>query len=79
MRHIMTAVIITGLVASNVVAAAPDPDDVLPTVGSIERLDPRLDTLVPPGATIEVLASGFAWSEGPVWVRAGGWQPEAWP
>jgi gluconolactonase len=77
MRHIMTAVIITGLVASNVVAAAPDPDDVPPTVGSIERLDPRLDTLVPPGATIEVLASGFAWSEGPVWVRAGGWQPEA--
>ena len=77
MRHIMTAVIITGLVASNVVAAAPDPDDVPPTVGSIERLDPRLDTLVAPGATIEVLASGFAWSEGPVWVRAGGWQPEA--
>ena len=40
----------------------------LPAVGSIERLDPRLDALVPPDALIEVLAMGFAWSEGPVWV-----------
>ena len=42
----------------------------LPTVGSIERLDPRLDALVPPGAAIEVIAMGFAWSEGPVWVAS---------
>jgi gluconolactonase len=48
-------------------AAEPGPD-LLPTVGSIERLDPRLDALVPPEAVIEVLATGFAWSEGPVWV-----------
>jgi len=41
---------------------------VLPTVGRVERLDPRLDALVPPDAAIEVLAMGFAWSEGPVWV-----------
>jgi gluconolactonase len=41
---------------------------VLPTVGSVERLDPRFDALVPPDAKIEVLAMGFAWSEGPVWV-----------
>jgi gluconolactonase len=46
--------------------------DLLPTVGSIERLDPRCDALVPQGAVIEVLASGFAWAEGPVWVRAEG-------
>ena len=40
-----------------------------PTIGEVVRLDPRLDQLLPKGATIEVLASGFAWSEGPVWVR----------
>ncbi|NBP79946.1 SMP-30/gluconolactonase/LRE family protein, partial [bacterium] len=39
-----------------------------PTVGSIERLDPRLDAIIPVDATIDVLAMGFAWSEGPVWV-----------
>jgi gluconolactonase len=44
---------------------------VYPTMGSIERLDPALDALIPPGAVIEKLASGFAWAEGPVWVRNG--------
>lgn len=44
-----------------------------PAIGSIVRLDPRLDSLIEPGAKIEVLASGFEWSEGPVWVpRDGG-------
>ncbi|HBJ87744.1 MAG TPA: gluconolactonase [Verrucomicrobiales bacterium] len=46
--------------------------DSVPTFqGSIERLDPALDALIAPGAKIEVLASGFNWSEGPVW-RDGG-------
>lgn len=48
--------------------AADHRPDLLPTVGSVERLDPRLDVLVPSGASIEVLAMGFAWAEGPVWV-----------
>lgn len=41
------------------------------TVGSVERLDPGLDAVVPPGAAIEKLADGFKWTEGPVWVHAG--------
>lgn len=36
--------------------------------GKIVRLDPRFDKLVPAGATIEVLAKGHDWAEGPVWV-----------
>jgi len=44
--------------------------DLVPTVGSIERLDPRFDALVPKGAVIEVVASGFDWAEGPVWVKS---------
>lgn len=42
--------------------------DARPTIGSIERLDPRLDAIVPSGAELEVLAEGHAWTEGPVWV-----------
>lgn len=38
------------------------------TVGEIERIDPRLDALVDLQAPIEVLAEGFDWSEGPVWI-----------
>lgn len=41
--------------------------DLPKTIGSIERLDPAFDKLVPPGAKIEVLAGGFEWTEGPVW------------
>ncbi len=39
-----------------------------PTTGSIERLDPRLDAIVPVDAVIEVLSEGHEWVEGPVWV-----------
>lgn len=46
--------------------------DVLSTIGSVERRDSALDALVPPDAVIEVVAEGFAWSEGPVWVDGDG-------
>jgi gluconolactonase len=39
------------------------------TVGSIERLDPALDKLVPANAEMEVIGEGFEWCEGPVWIR----------
>src|SRR5690554_5076398 len=42
-----------------------------PTIGKIHRLDPRLDQLLASDAKIEVLASGFEWSEGPVWIKEG--------
>ena len=44
-------------------------DDKKPmTLGVIERKDPALDALIPKDAVIEILAGGFDWSEGPVWV-----------
>lgn len=39
------------------------------TIGRLERLDDALDQIVAPDAKIEVLASGFTWTEGPVWVQ----------
>jgi gluconolactonase len=41
-------------------------------VVGIERVDPALDQLVDASATIEFLGEGYLWSEGPVWVPAGG-------
>jgi gluconolactonase len=38
------------------------------SLGRIERLDPALDELIAPDTKIEVLAGGFTWTEGPVWV-----------
>jgi gluconolactonase len=40
-------------------------------LGTVERLSPEFDSLVRPGAQMEILADGFEWSEGPVWVKDG--------
>jgi len=53
------------LAAMNTQAATP--------LGSIERFDPALDAIVPADWRIEKLAEGFIWSEGPVWMAAGGY------
>ncbi len=41
-----------------------------PTTGSLEKLNAELDQVIEPGAVIEILADGFVWSEGPVWLEA---------
>lgn len=38
-----------------------------PTAGNIIRLDPEFDALVPKDARIEKLATGFTFTEGPLW------------
>lgn len=44
-----------------------------PQVGSIELAEPAFSDLVAPGASIEILGTGFTWSEGPVWIEQGGY------
>jgi gluconolactonase len=34
----------------------------------VERLDPALDAIIPPGARFEKVAGGFGFVEGPIWV-----------
>lgn len=36
--------------------------------GTIERIDPAFDALVDSDAKVEVIAEGFEWSEGPLWL-----------
>ena len=38
------------------------------TLGKIERFDSQLDSLLGPEAQLEILADGFTWTEGPVWM-----------
>ncbi len=61
------AAICAGLGAGLCAGAGAPPEH----VGYIERIDPSLDALIAPDAPIEVIGSGFAWSEGPVWRRHG--------
>ena len=52
--------------------APPAPFQGANTMG-IERLDPALDRLIAPDAAIEVIGEGYDWTEGPVWIKNGGY------
>jgi gluconolactonase len=52
-------------------AMAQTPAVTRPTMGQILRESPLIDKLLAADARVEVLASGMAWSEGPVWVKDG--------
>ena len=79
-RHLTTTISFAALLALLSCQGEPaakeeekkeEPSVVLKTIGEIERLDPVIDNLVPANVQIEVLAEGFDWSEGPVWVADG--------
>jgi gluconolactonase len=64
-----TKVQVIVLAAAGLLAAQPPRS--FPALGRIVREDPALDRLIAPGTVVEVLATGFEWSEGPVWDRRG--------
>ncbi len=37
----------------------------------VEKLGKGIDEIVPAGATIQELATGYTWTEGPIWIRQG--------
>lgn len=39
-----------------------------PKTGSVDRLHPSLDKIIAPGERPEIIAEGFDWSEGPLWL-----------
>jgi gluconolactonase len=67
MRRFVSLLLITGGLA------LAQPPHSYPVLGRIVREDPRLDALLSADARIEVLATGFDWSEGPVWDKKNGW------
>ncbi len=70
---LLTSVAVAVLCTSGFVPSAHlDTKKSFPPMGTIQRDDPLFDKLVPPGATIEKLADGFDWAEGPVWIREQG-------
>ncbi len=39
------------------------------TIGTLEKYDEALDTIVSPNAKAEIIVEGFDWSEGPLWIE----------
>ncbi|GAB3948829.1 SMP-30/gluconolactonase/LRE family protein [Spirosoma harenae] len=64
-----TALLVAGLLTTALRPAIAQTTP-LPTIGQIVKADPRLDKLIPAESKIEVLADGFMWTEGPVWVKS---------
>lgn len=54
-------------------AAIARPGSRMPSAGTITRFDPALDHLLDPSAPIQLIARGYQWAEGPVWVKEGGY------
>jgi len=74
MKNIISNLIILILIAV-IVSCVPGKKKLteknLKTIGSIERVSEGLDQVIKPSAVIEVLAEGFEWTEGPVWIKSG--------
>src|SRR5262245_46427797 len=69
--HTLRLLAVALLAAAGAVAGADDKD--LPLKGSLQSADPRFDQLFPKGAQLEKLAGGFKWTEGPAWIKDGGY------
>lgn len=69
-RFLFSCVSVVALVAIAWTALRADASD--PSLGWIERLDPRFDALIPQDAVIELAADGIEWAEGPVWDASDG-------
>lgn len=59
----------TSLLVGILVNMATAQQKSFPTIGKIHRLDPALDHLIDTTSKIEILGTGYTWSEGPVWVK----------
>lgn len=63
---------ITSAIALAFLVACSTPqkaDKTYKTIGSIERLDPEINSVIDTNATMEIIAEGLDWSEGPVWLE----------
>lgn len=70
-RHILRLVG-AAMLAAALAPAPPLASQAATPPGTLNRKDPRFDALVPKTATLEKLADGFSWVEGPVWDRKAG-------
>jgi gluconolactonase len=66
LRLVEVTLAVVVLLAAAALSAHADPTSPA-VVGRIERLDPRLDALIPPGAALERVVDGQDWTEGPLW------------
>lgn len=69
MKNLITILLFTFIIINSYFAQ----QSTYKIIGAIHRESPEINDLIPEDAEIEVLAEGFEWSEGPVWIKDGGY------
>jgi gluconolactonase len=72
-KTIYLALLITAIIAAAACKNKPigqtgESDTAYVKTGSVERLSPQMDEIILSGELPEIVAEGFEWSEGPVWL-----------
>jgi len=70
MRRSFAILILISLFACNNKPSDKKEESMYKSIGNIERLDPALDNIISLNAKPEIIADGFEWSEGPLWVES---------
>ena len=66
---VLLAVLVQSLSVRDAAASSAVVDPAVPV--KVDRKDAGIDAIVPADATIERVATGFTWVEGPIWIPAG--------
>jgi len=74
-QHIWPAAVLACSLGLSTAQAQPASPSLTPQPFHITRADPALDALIAPGARLRTVATGFAFSDGPVWIRGRGGKP----
>jgi gluconolactonase len=70
-KLLLLAVAAAGFVTPLTLAQEKKQPDKKEIIGTVERLDPRFDKLIPKDAQLEKIADGFIWTEGATWHKPG--------
>lgn len=65
----LSKIALAGLLTGLAACATPELKSAETSIGSIDRRADGIDQIIAPDAEIEILATGFTWPEGPVWVE----------
>lgn len=69
MKQAVGILYIVSVIACNNISTDKPTTNMYKTTGTVERLDSAFDAIISADAKIEILAEGFEWSEGPLWVE----------
>ena len=70
MKYLIIFILLLSLTACKMKQPTKSSERTFAFTGRIERLDPQLDDIIDTGARVEIIAEGFEWSEGPLWVES---------